>query len=92
MLNFKKCTLEHIKFFILMYYFLILFGTCYEVVGHPKNSFLPSLTAVAGVTHTGNATIDHALQVAVSYHLQVPTLSTIQTTLPSPLHRPADSK
>ena len=36
----------------------------------PRNSFLPYLTAIAGVISTGNTSIDSALQIAVSHHLQ----------------------
>jgi len=35
-----------------------------------RNSFLPQLTAIAGVISTGNASVDAALQHAVSHHLQ----------------------
>ncbi len=40
-------------------------------IGHPKNSFLPSITAISGVVYVGNETIDHGMQIAISYHLQV---------------------
>jgi len=35
-----------------------------------RNSFLPQLTAIAGVMSTGNYSIDAALQMAASHHLQ----------------------
>lgn len=38
--------------------------------GRRRNSFLPQLTAIAGVISTGNASVDAALQQAVSHHLQ----------------------
>lgn len=38
--------------------------------GQQRNSFLPQLTAIAGVISTGNVSVDSALQLAVSHHLQ----------------------
>ena len=46
--------------------------------GRRRNSFLPQLTAIAGVISTGNASVDAALQQAVSHHLQGWFLSSTQ--------------
>ena len=50
--------------------FILILIECGSTKEHPKNSFLPALTAIAGVIATGNSTVDMAMQLAVSYHLQ----------------------
>ena len=41
-----------------------------NAIEQQRNSFLPQLTAIAGVISTGNESIDSALQLAVSHHMQ----------------------
>ena len=49
---------------------LLLVQAGVRAQGPQRNSFLPQLLATAGVTSTGNQTVDAAMQLAAVQHLQ----------------------